>query len=303
MLTPLLTDTRHDVQSPLGFSYPRPSLFICFGLWYPHRKVEKVVIHLFTFKEDWASHAFNEEWFENYLSWFVDTKLAAAELIGQLLLQGAQFLPFAPQIQPLTPPGLGKRSAESNLEEILERSAAMDCGKLLVCALASDETNLSRDEMTILNLFSSDLPAHSGSVRCVMSVVSISIMIIISFLVFTDVAFTRVYSKIEFSLIKMYIHFSIPRSEYQTAAHIGGLSISQEVCGELYSRCELEITELRDLVRGRQWSSQWQCAIVKSINKTFVSILSKLRAYLRFKYSMKDFAVQRNSVSRSLIRI
>ena len=204
MLTPLLTDTRHDVQSPLGFSYPRPSLFICFGLWYPHRKVEKVVIHLFTFKEDWASHAFNEEWFEKYMSWFVDTKLAAAELIGQLLLQGAQFLPFAPQIQPLTPPGLGKRSAESNLEEILERSAAMDCGKLLVCALAGDETNLSRDEMTILNLFSSDLPLHSGSVRCVMSVVSISIMIIISFLVFTDVSFTWVYSKIEFSLIKMY---------------------------------------------------------------------------------------------------
>ena len=52
------------------------------------------------------------------------------------------------------------------------------------------------------------------------------------------------------------VHFSIPRSEYQTAAHIGGLSISQEVCGELYSRCELEITELRDLVRGRQWSAQ-----------------------------------------------
>ena len=68
--------------------------------------------------------------------WFVDTKLAAAELIGQLLLQGAQFLPFAPQIQPLSPPGLGKRSAESDLEEILERSAAMDCGKQTYMGLA-----------------------------------------------------------------------------------------------------------------------------------------------------------------------
>ena len=104
-----------------------------------------------------------------------------------MLLQGAQLLPFAPQIQPLT---LGKRSVDSDLEEILESSAAMDCGKLLVCALAGDEANLSRDEMTILSLFSSDLPVHSESARCV---VSISIMIIISFLVFTDVSFRRVY--------------------------------------------------------------------------------------------------------------
>ena len=96
------------------------------------------------------------------MSYCVDTKLAAAELIGRLLLQGAQFLPLAPQIQPL---GLGKRSADIGLEEILERSAAMDCGKLLVCALAGDEANLTRDEMTILSLFSTDHPSHSGSAR------------------------------------------------------------------------------------------------------------------------------------------
>lgn len=80
------------------------------------------------------------------------------------MLQYAQFLPLAPQIQPL---GLGKRSAGLDLEEILERSAALDCGKLLVCALASDEANLTRDEMTILSLFNTDPPSHSGSARCV----------------------------------------------------------------------------------------------------------------------------------------
>jgi len=136
----------------------------------------------------------------------IDTKLAAAELIGQLMLQYAQFLPLAPQIQPL---GLGKRSADTDLEEILERSAALDCGKLLVCALARDEANLTRDEMTILSLFNTDPPSHSGSAR----------------------------------------------AQYQTAAHIGVLSRSQEmgeVCGALYSRCDLDIRELRDLVRTRQ---------------------------------------------------
>mgnify|MGYP007015867577 CR=1 FL=1 len=44
----------------------------------------------------------------------------------------------------------------------------------------------------------------------------------------------------------------IPRSQYQTAAYIGGLSSAQELCGALYSRCDLEITELRDLVTRRQ---------------------------------------------------
>ena len=42
----------------------------------------------------------------------------------------------------------------------------------------------------------------------------------------------------------------IPRSQYQTAATIGSLSSSG--CGALYSRCDLDIRELRDLVTRSQ---------------------------------------------------
>ena len=87
---------------------------------------------------------------------------AVAELIGRLLLLGAhQFLPFAPQVQPL---GLGKRAAESDhtgedsLEEILRENKMADCGKLMVCGLAGDEeADLVQEELTILNLFKTDL--------------------------------------------------------------------------------------------------------------------------------------------------
>ena len=41
--------------------------------------------------------------------------------------------------------------------------------------------------------------------------------------------------------------------------------------------------------------------IVKSVNTTCVLILSKLLAYLRLKYFMKDFVIQKNFMSRILI--